>query len=126
MFNKSLFYTQSSKEYVPYEKTVIEKRAPTDDSIRLYEEIKTKAYKSILDTIKINDNTFNVKAIIFDEPLSYKRICKFAFTINGFEITDSIDIDIAMEYNKEEVINLIIDKCSKKLSVEMLKRIKNF
>jgi len=34
---------------VPYEKTVIEKRAPTDDSIRLYEEIKTKAYKSIID-----------------------------------------------------------------------------
>ncbi len=40
-------------EFIPYEKTIIEKRAPTDESIRLWNEIKEKAYATIRDTIRL-------------------------------------------------------------------------
>lgn len=67
----------------PYEKTVIEQRAPTDESIKLYEELKQKAYASILDTIVVNDNTVNIKAIVYEDLYSYTRVCRYAFSING-------------------------------------------
>jgi hypothetical protein len=79
-----------SREYFPYTKTVIEKRAPTDDSIRLYDEIKEKAYKSILKTIELNDNTFNLNAILYNEWSSNHNVCQYRFTLNGKEFTGEI------------------------------------
>jgi hypothetical protein len=108
-------------EYVPYEKTTIEKRAPTDDSIRIYEEIKGKAYKSILDTIEINDNSFNVKAIVYDEMLTMERVCKFSFTLNGREISDEVRERSTGEYSKEDLIRAVIKKAADKLSLELVK-----
>ncbi len=120
MFNKTLVFPRTRTEYVPYEKTVIEKRAPTDDSIRIYEEIKGKAYKSILDTIEINDNSFNVRAIVYDEMLTMERVCKFSFTINGQEISDEVRERSTGEYSKEDLIRAVIKKAAEKLSLKLV------
>lgn len=119
MFNKTLVFPQTRTEYVPYEKTIVEKRAPTDDSIRLYKEIKEKAYASILDTIEINDNTFNVRAIVYDEMLTMERVCKFSFTINGREITGEVRERAVHRYNKNDLICAVIKKAAEKLSCEL-------
>lgn len=79
----TLYMGGTQDRLVPYEKTVIEKRAPTDDSIRLYEEIKTKAYKSIIDSMEVNDNLVNFKAIIFEDYLMDNLKCVYAIKLNG-------------------------------------------
>ena len=57
MFDKS-YITKGRTEYVPYEKsvTIIEKRAPTDESIRLLNEF----IKSLPDELK-NDFEMQLK-----------------------------------------------------------------
>lgn len=40
MFDTTVFQTKGT-QYVPYEKTVIEKKAPTDESIKLLNEFKS-------------------------------------------------------------------------------------
>lgn len=122
MFDRTIIQ-QGRTEYVPYEKTVIEKRAPTDDSIRIYEEVKEKAFKSIIDTIEVNDNSFNVKVITYDDQLSMSRVCKFVFTINGHEISGEVRDDRRLEYDKEAFIHKVIEESSNQLSIKLAEMI---
>jgi hypothetical protein len=71
------------REYVPYDKTIIEKRAPTDDSIKIYNEMREKAFKSIIDTLVTKDNVFNFKAMLSHEECSYSMVLRYEYTLNG-------------------------------------------
>lgn len=122
MFDRTIIQ-QGRTEHVPYEKTVIEKRAPTDDSIRIYEEVKEKAFKSIIDTIEINDNSFNVKGIVYDDDHSMARICKFVFTINGHEISGEVKENMRLDYNKDAFVRKVIDESSRQLSIKLVEQI---
>lgn len=105
-------------EYLPYEKSVKEIRAPTDDSIKLYEEIKQKAYNSILETIQINDNTFNVKAEVFKDMASHALICRYTFTLNGKRFDGKI-IDNNM-LTKYEWMKKIYEDASKQIAMLLM------
>lgn len=123
MFDKIAIHS-TQREYTPYEKTVIEKRAPTDDSIRIYAEIKEKAYKSILDTIKINDNTFNMSAILCESFDSPGMVCKYHFTLNGKEIVGEIQVkDMDFRF-KGDLQKKVFEDASKHIAIELLKIIK--
>ena len=57
----------SKTELVPYEKTVnvTEKRAPTDESIKLLREMEQKALNSVVDAIEVRTNIINACAYAF-------------------------------------------------------------
>ena len=120
MFNKTLL-VQTKTEHVPYVKTVIEKRAPTDDSIRIYEEVKEKAYASIVDTIEIRDNAVNIKAILYRDLFTFAHICKYVVRINGHKLKGEIDISEFDFKDKFEFVNLIFKRVSEHLAGEMIK-----
>lgn len=105
-------------EYIPFEKTVKEIKAPTDESIKLYEEIKQKAYESILDSIIINNNTFNCKAEIVKDWQSYSNICYYEFTLNNKKIKGKIIVDSLLE--KEDWIKKIYEEASNQMAYELL------
>ena len=119
MFNKTIMLPGRT-EYVPYEKAVTENRAPTDDSIRIYDEIKTKAYDSILDSIIISDNNFNAKAIVYVDLGTMSRVCKYSFTINGLKINDEVVENDFGDYDRDRSIQLIIQSASKRLARALL------
>lgn len=116
--------TQILKEFVPYKKTIIEKKAPTDDSIRLYDEIKEKAYNSILKTIRIEDNTISISAILFDDFLTFDKIWKYRFILNGKEYFGQERFS-EMEFlkNEEEILRRIIQKVSNQITIEIFGKI---
>lgn len=104
----------------PYEKTIIECKAPTDASIKLYEEIKEKAYKSIIDTIEIKNNILNVSAIIYKELLSYNIICKYTLKLNDANINGKIEVK---EYDKDDLYKKIVEAASKFIAIELINKI---
>jgi len=123
MSDTNVYYVEGQKLNIPYEKTVIEKRAPTDDSIRLYEEIKEKAYNSILDTIEINDNILNLKAIIYSDCTSFNSICKYHLTLNSEVFTDKIvisEFELKMERDKGKILRKIVEDAAKELTKKIL------
>ena len=110
--------------HIPYGKTIIEKKAPTDESIKLYEKIKEKAYNSILDTIIVNDNSLNLKAILYKDPFSWKQVCKYKVLLNGSEISGSIsikNIDLTSPSTKDDLLRKIVAKVAEKLAVDLVK-----
>ena len=102
--------------YIPCEKTVIEKRAPTDDSIRLFNEMKEKAYDSILDTIVIKNNTLNLSGVIYQDHKSYSTNCKYKVILNKQEITGEIFVSKAKIHNKKELCRAISKDISKHIT----------
>ncbi len=84
----------SSKEYVPYTKTVHEHRAPTDESIKIFDEMRRKAEEHIVAKVIIKDNTVNGMLLAFDEGGMMDNIRYYGrFTLNGKEINFNGTLD---------------------------------
>ena len=79
-------------EHTTVEKTIKEVKAPTDESIKLYSEMKEKAYDSILMTLDASDNTLGIKAIVYRDHIEFCTWCKYILLLNGREIKGEIQI----------------------------------
>ncbi len=78
----------TSTQYVPYEKsvTVTEKRATTDESVKLLNEFQEKAKQNLVDQIKIEDNTLNGVVLFFKQDIVHDKVQWFGkFSLNGKE-----------------------------------------
>ncbi len=84
------------REYipVPYDKTVNEHRAPTDDSIRLLNEMTDKAKRNVLHAIHLKSNIIDCAVVYYRNDNFYGKIdfC-LKFDLNGttHEIDGQID-----------------------------------
>lgn len=79
---------KSETEYVPYEKEVYitEKKAPTDESVRLLNEMQEKAQGNIIATIKIDENHLKAIVIYFrDNYIEDRMVYNIRFELNGKE-----------------------------------------
>ncbi len=92
MFNTTIIKS-SETQYVPvpYEKTVIEKRAPTDQSVAILYEMQEKCQNAILDSVEIKDNGLEGIAVIRKNPLKLKFEIAYRFTLNGIGYTGSVE-----------------------------------
>ena len=83
-------------ELVPYVKKVDihEHRAPTDESIKLYKEVKEKAINDILFSMTYVGSHISFSAVGFYEDPSYDKITAFArININGNDLKLKFDIN---------------------------------
>jgi len=118
---------QQGKEPVPYAKTVTvhEHKAPTDESIRLYQEIEQKAYDSILHRIQVNDNALNFGAIVHMPRMTTNQEIAYVFTLNGREITGKITIrnHEAMSLDRDALVRKIVEDAGKHIAIEILQHL---
>ena len=119
MFDQLHLHARPRTENVYHNTKVVEERAPTDDSIKLYEEIKEKAFDSIIESIKIQDNLFNAKALLVKDPMTFGMKFYYTFRINGEEFKGSDDVD---DMNRSDMIERLYDKLSKALARELIER----
>lgn len=115
MFDKTI-NIQRGEKLVPYEKTVIEKKAPTDESIKLYGEMRDKAYQSVIDEIVVNDNSLNIKAVVFRNDFERSIVCRYMFTLNSKGITGEVKESGAMEYDKVKLMQSVLQDASKRIA----------
>lgn len=83
---------------------VHEHRAPTDESIRLMEEMHDKAFKNIIAKVKVEDNLVNGEIFVMEQPWNYKQDLRFVvkFKINNHEFL--VDKQVSRQevmYDKE-------------------------
>jgi hypothetical protein len=113
------------KQPVPYAKTVTvhEHKAPTDESIRLYQELEQKAYDTILHRIQVNDNALNFGAIVRMPRMTTDEKIAYIFTLNGKEITGEITVKHheAITMDQEATARKIVEDASRHIAVEILR-----
>lgn len=108
MFNT--YITKTGRDsIVPYEKTVTEIKAPTDDSIKLYEEIKEKAFKSILSVWKIKDNLIEAEICFFANKCTIEQEVLLIYKLNGKEFIKHIVTPRKVHFNANEWIRKVYE-----------------
>ena len=84
MFNKT-YVTTPSRTYT--ENTIIEKRAPTDESVRLLYDMENAAREKIKDSIRLENSIIDCVIHVVDDMTSFGKKYGAVFKINGLRLT---------------------------------------
>src|SRR4030095_2588560 len=63
--------------------SITEKRAPTDESVRLLREMETKAKEQVIAAVQVIDNSFNIVVHAHHDNLYMNIIIMMVYSING-------------------------------------------
>lgn len=112
------YHTHTS--HVTSNSTVTEKRAPTDDSVKLLKEMEKAAENKLLSRIEINNTLLEIVAFEVSENVldrGYK--CLFVVKINGKIIEHAVDI--SKHNTPQELMQEVYRKISETFTEELLK-----
>lgn len=92
-------------QHVTVEETHTERRAPTDESVRLLREMEEAARASVVASYVFRDNTFDGAVVFMEGPASTIE-CRVHFTLNGqvFNGVERLDaLDFALDGKQHAV-----------------------
>jgi hypothetical protein len=134
---KTTHIHQSRTEYVPYVKEVniTEKRAPTDESVKLFSEFRQKALDNIVDSFHVDTNILKAEYISFQNDVCRDvTIIFIKINLNGEEFRMQEDFtrqdqyDLAMYYHIEDrrpLIEHLIEFYSKILAKHLVGQLRD-
>src|ERR1035437_1279784 len=88
------YLRQERGNNIHYEKTVHEHRAPTDESIKILNEMQYAALKNIIKTIRVEDNTLNAVVVYMIQQACFDKldyVVKFTFNGKEYELEGEIE-----------------------------------
>lgn len=93
-----IFRDKIINQHHTHNTTVVEKRAATDESIRLLKEFEAKAESKFIDRINIKNNLFEYTLLEFAKSVEHAGYAFMYFcTINGKEYTGKIEVPLRIE-----------------------------
>ncbi len=107
MFDKTIV-NQKVKEYVPYVKTEV--KAPTDDSVKLLNEMQVKARENIIDSISLRNSSFDAVFTVFEDVRSYSKVVSYKYILNCKTFRGEIKFDSSETHSRQSIIELVCDK----------------
>ena len=110
MFDRTVIQKATESRLVPYEKTVHEHRAPTDDSIRIYEETLQKAEDRLLSVVTLGDNKLKGSIAVFEDMLNLGTHVNYRFTLNGEEFTGSKKLKDSAGWDMSTTVHMLIEE----------------
>lgn len=96
-----------------------EKRAPTDDSIRLYREIEEKIHQSIAQKLIVNNNLFTYSIYFRNDYLNASMGVKIKINENEFSEVFKID----SEKNPDQIVKILKDWLCEKILMNPIRSI---
>lgn len=109
MFNTII---NKKTEYVPFEKTVTEVKAPTDDSIKLLNEFKQKALEDTMLLIEVKNTQFSFVGRYGVNASTLEPFGVIKFSFNGKEITKDLKLSqgISPLQTKQQAREFLIEQ----------------
>ena len=79
-------HRRTEKVYQENNVNITEKRAPTDESIKLLKEFQEKSVKNLIDSVRINTMGIDVLVFVFNQEMITDEVeLRVAFNINGHD-----------------------------------------
>lgn len=103
---------------------VTEKRAPTDESVRLLREMEKEALNKIVKNIDLSNNQFSARLLVFEDPLNFNSKGKVLFSLNGK--THELNMSFGFLELEEDMIKRCYDELAKYLAREILRSVSKF
>ena len=103
---------------------VTEKRAPTDESVRLLREMEKEALNKIIKNIDLSNNQFYARLLVFEDPLNFNSKGKVLFSLNGK--THELNVSFGFLESKEDMIKMCYEELAKYIAREILRSVSKF
>lgn len=114
------FINKSGPSHISASVTVTEKRAPTDDSVRLLNEMERKVLDQIVKTFHLRDNDFEAVMMVRQFSLSHPRGELYvAFKLNGKDYICREEVPRTFGDDQEQVIRKLFEAVGKAVAEEM-------
>ena len=116
MFNT---YKIDNSHYSPSKIDGTERRAPTDESVRLLNEMQQKAFDNVVSCVQLDNNELkDVTWWIYYDPYTFSEKARVRFMLNG-HVFDK-EITLPCRYTKsEEIPKLIMNKVLEYIAIEV-------
>lgn len=114
------YVNRHTTEYVDRNITVKEYRAPTDESIKLLNELTDKALKNITRTFSTSNNTLQMTAAVYEDYKNSSRAFLCKFVLNGKEHLLEVDIPTWKYDTVDSIVTALYTEVCNKLAVEMM------
>lgn len=99
-----------------YNVNVTEKRAPTDESVRLLKEIENAAREKVLDTIVVADTSFECKIHkMYDGP-NDQDVYGVVYSLGGIKYKTEVRVDRYQNLTPQEVAIQIRDSVARDIA----------
>lgn len=102
-------------EYVT--KTVIQKRAPTDESVRLAKEYEEKAWKSVSDRVILDIKQIDAQ-VVYCEKSFEDRSKRLLFKVNGRKV--DVRLDDGFDRDKHTIFREVADAITQAVITQLL------
>lgn len=119
MFDRTTIH--QAPDHIRAEISVTEKRAPTDESVRLLREMEAKAKAEVIKAVAVNDNLFNGVIHTMFDALSYQTTVRLVYSMNGKKLTTDYQINESAK-SENDSINGLIDAVARDIAIEILRK----
>lgn len=123
MFNRTVVMSPYPQR-ITSETTVTERRAPTDESVRLLREMEAQALKNVISVCELHNNTINATWVVRDDPMSFGVVIEVVLKINGRDIQKSLRVPVSMRNEDDFVLAVhgaITAMVAEQLTVDVLR-----
>lgn len=101
--------------------SVTERRAPTDESVRLLKEMEDEARKKVIETTVVSDTHFECKIHRSHDVFSAQDVYVVIYSLNGQKRSVKVGINTFDKPNPTDIAVAIRDKVAEDISNEVLK-----
>ncbi len=119
MFDRTIVHQAPGQ--IRAEINVTEKRAPTDESVRLLREMEAKAKAEVIKATAVNDNHFTGVIHTMFDALSQQTTVRLVYSLNGKKLTTDYHIDESAK-SQYDSINGLIDAVARDVAIEILRK----
>lgn len=114
----------SRGKFTDFNFNVTEKRAPTDESVRLLREMEKEALNKIIHNIDLSNNQFSARLLVFEDLLNQTTKGKVLFSLNGKK--HELNVSFGVLELKEDMIKMCHDELAKYVAREILMSVSKF
>lgn len=121
MFDRLVLAAGPRSVHHSHAATITEKRAPTDESVRLLKEFEEKAEAKVVAAISVGDTTFECVLHQQEDMLSDKLLYRAIFSLNGKKMTADYEVERWRgDVQPHEILSGIRDAVAKEIATHIL------
>lgn len=114
------YVQRHTTEYVDRNITVKEYKAPTDESVKLLNEMTEKALNNILKTFSTSNNTLQAKVAVYQDHRMQVNEFMCKFTLNGKDHMLRVEINAYETPDMNSMIEKLYTKVCERLAQELM------
>ncbi len=118
MFNKYVYENRHSS--VNARVDVTEKRAPTDESVRLLREMEAAAREQIVATTVVRDTVFECVIYMHHDLAAYEDIYRIVYSLNGRKLTIDVRVRRWDRPTEQQVVETIMAGLANDIAGQLL------